>query len=162
MNPADLAKVQKLFPLSKDTIKRSLDGTSYLPPRQMYHKGMDGSGANPVTVAAPAERRIRQSQKPKMNKLETEALAWLQACYPGNEFKPQAKRYELATGHWYKPDFTTAGKSFSTETAFEVKGPHAFRGGFENLKVAARVWPEVRWILMWKESGVWKQQTILP
>ena len=151
MSPTELAKVQKLFPLSKDTIRRSLDGLT-----------AEASHAIAVQVAAPAERRIRQSQKPKMNKLEKEALAWLQACYPGNEFKPQAKRYELATGHWYKPDFTTAGKSFSTETAFEVKGPHAFRGGFENLKVAARVWPEVRWILMWKESGVWKQQTILP
>jgi len=148
--------------MDPNTIKRLFPDASASTLRANAVPSAFAKAAGPVAVAAPAERRIRQSQKPKMNKLETEALAWLQACYPGNEFKPQAKRYELATGHWYKPDFTTAGKSFSTETAFEVKGPHAFRGGFENLKVAARVWPEVRWILMWKESGVWKQQTILP
>jgi hypothetical protein len=80
---------------------------------------------------------------------------------------------ELANGIWYKPDFFVPGSSYiSSEVgslaypeqsiAWEVKGPHAFRGGMENLKVAARVHPWCRFYLVWKLDGMWKEQEVLP
>lgn len=105
-------------------------------------------------------KRLRQSSKPLLNKLETAFYAWMKREHPEQTLRPQAKRYELARGIWYKPDFTAMVDG--TETAYEVKGPKAFRGGFENLKVAARVWPEVEWWLVWQDGGEWKHQQILP
>jgi hypothetical protein len=66
----------------------------------------------------------------------------------------------LGNGIWYKPDFT--GFVDGSYTAWEVKGPHAFRGGFENLKVAANQYKEINWHLVWKEGGQWKDQGVLP
>ena len=79
-----------------------------------------------------------------------------------DNLKAQSKRYKLGNGIWFKPDMTGNDTRDGRETAYEVKGPHAFRGGFENLKVAAHQWPEVRWLLVWKERGEWKQQEVLP
>ena len=115
-------------------------------------------------------KRVRQSAKPLMNKLEAEFYARIKNEYPNYpEVRLQAKRYRLGNGIWYKPDFTCSAYPVTVgeigparETAWEVKGPHAFRGGFENLKVAAATFPEVRWILVWKENGQWKQQEVLP
>jgi hypothetical protein len=110
-------------------------------------------------------KRIRQSSKPRLNKLETEFKNLLEV-WGGSFITAQAMRFELATGLWYKPDFVVfPGKLDSQDPrirAYEVKGPHAFRGGFENLKMAARQWPDVQWILVWKEDGAWKEQVVLP
>ncbi len=105
------------------------------------------------------KRRLRQDSKPLMNTLETRLLTYLQSKYAGVTIRPQAKRYRLANGLWYKADFTAiiAG----VEHAWEAKGPKAFRGGFENLKIAATQWPDVVFTLMWEESGVWLDQRIL-
>lgn len=79
-----------------------------------------------------------------------------------DNLRAQSKRYKLGNGIWYKPDMTGNDTRDGKETAYEVKGPFAFRGGFENLKVAASTWQEVNWILVWKDNGEWKQQKILP
>lgn len=105
------------------------------------------------------KKRLRQDSKPLLNKLETEFFNWLKAFYPSAVIRPQAKRYRLANGIWYKPDFTAI---LQQEWAWEVKGPHAFRGGFENLKVAAATYPEIKWTLVWKQDGRWEHQEILP
>jgi len=110
--------------------------------------------------SAPA-RRLRQEHKPLLNKLE---LAWwnvLHAKHPEVKFRAQARRYKLANGLWYKPDIT-ASMCNGFETAWEVKGPKAFRGGFEMIKTAAHEWPEVRWLMVWKEGVEWREQLILP
>lgn len=114
-----------------------------------------------MTPSAPAKKRLRQSTKPLLNKLETAFFDWMKANQPEMTLRPQAKRYELARGLWYKPDFTTVHDG--QEIAYECKGPKAFRGGFENLKMAARVWPEVTFILVWKwkDSGEWKFQVVI-
>src|SRR6185369_15972416 len=70
---------------------------------------------------APA-KRVRQSSKPLMNKLETEFYERICNLFPN--VRCQAKRYRLGNGVWYKPDFTISGCGF-TETAWEVKGPYA-------------------------------------
>jgi hypothetical protein len=111
-------------------------------------------------------RRIRQDSKPLLNKLEQEYYNILCTEHPRYPRpRPQAKRYKLGNGIWYKPDFTASvwpsGISES-ETAWEVKGPFAYRGGLEALKTAAHQWPEVAFYLVWKENGEWKEQRVLP
>lgn len=104
------------------------------------------------------EKRLRQSEKPLLNKLETAWLAQLTAMYPGVKIHSQAKKYKLGNGVGYTPDFvaTIDGK----ETAWETKG--FFRDDAAvKLKVAAMIFPEVDWWLCWKEKGAWKTQKIL-
>lgn len=111
-------------------------------------------------IATPKERRIRQDHKPLLNKLETEAQEYLQRVHPNVKFVPQGKRFRLANGVWYKPDFTAIVDG--VERCWEIKGPHAWRGGKENLKCAASAWPQTLWTLLWKENGQWRSQTIIP
>lgn len=116
----------------------------------------------PESVKLGTKKRVRQSTKPLLNKLETEYFERLKLLWPNDTIRPQAKRYMLANGLWYKPDFTAVLCTGSGETAWEVKGPHSFRGGFENLKMAAFQWREVQFILAWKQDGKWVSQEILP
>ena len=104
-------------------------------------------------------KRIRQSSKPLMNKLETEFFN----CYPKDSpcINVQSIRFKLGNGIWYKPDFVFIRPS-GTWTCYEIKGPHAFRGGFENLKVAASKYPLIQWVLSWKQFDTWQSQIILP
>jgi hypothetical protein len=119
----------------------------------------------PVDVAVKAYaqtqlgKRVRQSSKPLMNKLESEFYLHLLLRFNKDYVKIQAVRFRLGNGIWYVPDFVI---SAPWATCYEVKGPHAFRGGFENLKVAASTYPEIKWRLVWKENGRWIEQEILP
>lgn len=117
-----------------------------------------GVVAQQASVTNP--KRIRQSSNPLLNKLETEFHERIKRDANLSNIRPQARRYKLGNGIWFKPDFTASCDG--RETAWEVKGPHAFRGGLENLKVAAHQWPEVRWILAWKVNGQWMEQEVLP
>lgn len=109
---------------------------------------------------APAGKRLRQSRD-KLNVLETEALALVRSRYPGARIRSQDRRYKIG-GHWYKPDITGTGGGLEHETVWEVKGPHAFRGGFENLKDLAALWPELRCFLIWKDqiTKEWREQAM--
>lgn len=110
-------------------------------------------------VAENGEKRIRQSAGPLENKLEADFHNYLKSRYPEARIYAQAKRYRLGNGIWYKPDlvFMLEGR----ETIYEVKGPKSFRGGFENLKVAASTYPEADWWLAWRVDGTWKVQNVL-
>lgn len=108
-------------------------------------------------------KRIRQSSKPLLNKLEQEYSLVLFDRYGqfGMMVLPQSIRFKLGNGIWYKPDFVVLGETGIM--AFEVKGPFAHRGGFENLKVAAHQYGKrIKWTLVWKEQGQWKEQIVLP
>ena len=109
-------------------------------------------------------KRIRQSTKPLLNKLESECFEYLKLN--GLPMFAQSISFRLANGLRYKPDFFAfewpAVGELDRPTGFEVKGPHAFRGGFENLKMAATTYPQIRWILLWKQDGKWQQQRVLP
>ncbi|MDE2106008.1 MAG: hypothetical protein KGL39_52785 [Patescibacteria group bacterium] len=114
----------------------------------------------PMDIGKPG-KRIRQDAKPLMNDLEQE---WFRLISSGTMFanvRAQAKRFKLGNGIWYKPDISAICTLTGVETIWEVKGPHAFRGGFENLKIAAALYPEIDWLLVWKEAGAWKTQKIL-
>ena len=115
---------------------------------------------------APA-KRIRQSDKP-LNKLEREWQLILSVEFP-NYPRPraQAKKYRLANGAWYLPDFSVSTwpdpHGPSRETCWECKGPKAARWsrrGELTIKFAAAAWPEVQWILVWKERGEWQVQDV--
>lgn len=105
-------------------------------------------------------RRVRQESKPLLNRLEERALFYLQGLFPHATIRAQAKRYRLANGAWYKPDFTT--QMDGQEFAWEIKGPRAYQAGITNLKFAAQQWPEVNWVLVWVESDGWRSQLIRP
>ena len=112
------------------------------------------------TAFAPAnKKRIRQDSKPLMNALESRGLLWANSHF-GMVFRAQSLRFRLGNGIWYKPDATAIAET--GRLCLEFKGPFAFRGGFENLKVAAGLYPEWKWILAWEEKGEWKTQTVLP
>ncbi len=104
-------------------------------------------------------KRIRQSGKPLLNKLESEFLAYKQARYPNDVFHCQAITFKLANGLRFTPDVV----SFESGIAWEVKGPHAFDGALDKLKMAAAVYNDFSWILAWKDkAGNWQQQHVLP
>lgn len=116
---------------------------------------------SPVKVAQNGlespKKRMRQSRD-KLNKLETAYLAFLVENNPKCTVFCQAIRLKLGNGIWYKPDFY-----IPEDLLFiEVKGPKAFRGGFENLKVAAGIHKWASFRLVWRESGVWQSQEVLP
>ena len=97
-----------------------------------------------------APKRIRQSNRPLLNQLEMEWFEELKSQHPQWNIRAQSLRFRLGNSHWYKPDFTCITPAEHIPMAWEVKGPHAFRGGFENLKVSANLYPEWIWIIsMW-------------
>lgn len=109
-------------------------------------------------------KRIKQCSKPLLNALESEWLGVLALRH--KIIACQSLRFMLANGLWYKPDFVAWPVGLESQDtrmrAFEVKGPHAFRGGFENLKMAAHKYPQIKWTLAWKEDGQWCEQQVLP
>lgn len=129
------------------------------------------------TPAAPkpekAGKRVRQSAEPILNELEKEFERHMSGEWLGNRchIKAQALRFRLGNGVYYKPDFIEFRPSDFAPfpppwrvTAYEVKGPHAFRGGMENLKIAASSFPEVTFKLCWKaaDTGEWIVQNLVP
>lgn len=116
--------------------------------------------AVPIVQPKPL-KRIRQSSKPLMNKLESEYHQILLKDWPNSQIEAQAIRLKLGNGIWYKPDFCVMNMTVEPRF-YEVKGPHAFRGGKENLKVAASKYPKFRFILVWKQDGAWQGQEIIP
>lgn len=107
---------------------------------------------------ATSGKRLRQSAKPVCNSLEAEWGQELAHTNPGA--RPQAVRLNLANGINYTPDWVDL--TVHPVKAWECKGPHSFRGGFENLKVAAAKYQEIKFTLIWKDGGEWKRQEILP
>jgi hypothetical protein len=117
----------------------------------------------------PIKKRIRQSAKPLMNKLEQEFFKRLEtrgadcSTFPLiGSLRAQALKFKIANNAFYKPDIT--GFCDGRLHAWEVKGnkgKNIDRGKLA-LKVAASAWPEVVFILAWKTDGQWNEQRILP
>lgn len=117
-------------------------------------------------------KRIRQDSSPLLNKLEEEFKETMTPSWMAGRchIKEQAIRLRLGNGIWYKPDFVEFAPDWTPPpfhmrvTAYEIKGPHVFRGGMENLKVAATTFPEWVFKLCWldPDCGEWIMQTVLP
>lgn len=141
-----------------------------LPPRYRAEINRQLAAGKPIGMARSAEvgrvavtlapaKRIRQSSKPLLNKLETQWRDYLVTQYPGVKIHEQAVRFRLANGLHYTPDL---GACVEGKWIFwECKGPKAFRGGFENLKSAAHQYQEIDWWLCWKLEGEWTLQKVL-
>ena len=103
-----------------------------LPPRyqaqvakQLYPIAqMKAAGLDPT----PAKKRLRQSSKPLMNKLEEAFYGHLLRTIPREMIFPQAIRLEISNGHWYKPDF------FVCESPLVVRGT-----AFQEFPIRARL-----------------------
>lgn len=109
------------------------------------------------------KKRIRQDSKPLLNKLETEWLAMLGFMYPGIKIHAQSWRVKLANGAWFKVDFCAS--LVGQWTAWEVKGPKQGKNvdrGMLALKCAASQYPEVLWVLVWRDRREWKTQHLIP
>ena len=129
--------------------------------------------ADALAMRAPqvgAGTRLRQDPKPLLNCLETEWWEMLKGQHPNYPRpRPQAKRYKIGNGAWFKPDFTASSWPVpdgpAQETAWECKGPEAGKNvarGKLAIKTAATQFPEVCFWLVWKEAGQWRQQRVLP
>lgn len=115
----------------------------------------------PVRAVKKSDKRIRQGEKPP-NKLEADWRLHMESITSITKFRAQAIRFRLANGAWYKPDLMAwlGGKM----VCWETKGPKQMKGiarGVLTIKVAAALWPEVQFILVWRENGVWKNQVVL-
>lgn len=131
-------------------------------PVILNHGGEDDEEHDHITALANAEKigkpkkRIRQSDKPLLNKTESEFQRILLLSNP--EAVAQSIRFKLSTGLHYTPDFFSLAKL----TAWEVKGKHAWEDSLVKLRMAAKVWTSVKWFLVWKENGSWQSQLVVP
>jgi len=116
-----------------------------------------------VVAHPPITKRIRQSSKPLMNKLEQEAFDRVGRIYFGiSNLRAQAIKFKIGNNAFYKPDIT--GILNDKWVAWEVKGNGGknIDRGILALKVAATQWPEIRFILIWKYCGAWREQIVQP
>jgi hypothetical protein len=109
-------------------------------------------------------KRIRQQTKRKLNKLETDFLEQKLALVDGSGgiiYQQEIKLW-LANGLTYTPDFVVSFPTFTK--VIEVKGPYAFDGSLDKLKVAAAKYRHWSFWLAWrdKRTKVWEQQRVLP
>lgn len=162
MKTKDALHLEAKHPISESVRKRN----PHLYPaiNQLLSDEDEPTPPKPWSEICKPRKRIRQSSKPLMNKLETEYYSILKERFePKHKVHCQAMSLMLGNGIKYKADFVIFGDmSFGKTTAYEVKGDFAFRGGFENLKVAAHQYPEIHFILVWKEGGEWRNQEVLP
>lgn len=108
-------------------------------------------------------KRIRQSSKPLMNKLETEFLEQLKAWYP-SKFYAQSVKFKLGNGVTFCPDIFCFNWNGEGAAAWECKGPHAWDDSIVKLKCFAALYPEIKVHLAWKDKklGAFRVQDILP
>ena len=178
LSDKDIALLREKYPLSAGTIKLNLcAGGKQTPMADPVRGEMEGAVANPSSIPlgnglnksccdypGTQSKRLKQSGKPRLNKLETQWLAQLRLRYgTGLLIHEQAWRVEIANGAWYKVDLCAfiEGKW----TCWECKGPSAVKGcgkGILAFKCAASKFPECRWILVWKVKGQWHEQLAIP
>jgi hypothetical protein len=127
----------------------------------------------PAAKEQPAKKRIRQSAKPLLNKLETEFRDYLRAMHPNFPVYEQAMTFRLGNGIRYTPDLCVMFEA--RLTCYEVKCPQRTRKdgkvvdagknvdrGKVVLKVAASKFPEIDWWLVWQTGAKWNFQKVLP
>ena len=112
-------------------------------------------------IVKPTPKRIRQSSKPKSNKLESDYGNLLKAMFPSNEVLEQAVTFRLANGVRYTPDWVMLAEVDGLY-CYEIKGRKSWDDSIVKLKVAASTYPKVHWYLCDKPDGSWREQEVLP
>lgn len=108
------------------------------------------------------KKRIRQSGKPLLNNLEASWLLNLRSLAPKATFYPQAITLRLCNGCRYTPDIISADYVSEGMMAWELKGKKVWDDSIVKLKFAAKEFPFIKFVLVWKENGQWVTQEILP
>lgn len=155
-----------------------LNGQWYAPNHPVAKKAKrfaeppEGFGMDAISLALKPKtaRRLRQDSKPLLNQLETEWFEVLKDRYSGGyEIHAQAWRVKLAAGAWFKVDFCVFAQVFGGDRqwiAYEVKGPKKGKNvarGILALKCAAHQFPEICFVLVWKDDdGQWQEQIVKP
>ena len=123
----------------------------------------DAGKLRPIQPPAPlaqkpkAPQLLRQKAKGP-NKLEAAFAAVLRAENPGVQIREQAVTLLLANNCRYTPDMMIVEPG--RLEAYETKG-HMRDDASVKLKVAASVWPQITFWLVWRKAGVWHRQRIL-
>lgn len=145
-----------------------------LPPRHQAEVARQLNAGKPIGQArakavrqvecVPGKKRIRQRAGDGMNKWEREYLARLRAdCTCDHIYREVS--LPLANGVRYKVDFLVAyadvcGSKWVCVRAYEVKG-HMRDDAAVKLKVAASVYPWIKFFLAYKVRGNWRTQEVL-
>jgi len=109
-------------------------------------------------------KRIRQSSKPLLNKLEQEWLAHQKAFFPSAIIHAQAIKFRLGNGTTYSPDFVCFDWECGDHgrvACWEIKGPWFPDDAKVKLKLFAYQYPEIWVRLCWKENDRWVEQEVL-
>ena len=125
-----------------------------------------------VILESP-KKRIKQSSKPTMNNLEQEFYDRHSSKCLKFPMLSQRLTFVLANGVKYTPDFfcfdfqahvmESGLLHYATggPTAWEVKGRKAWDDAVVKLKVAASVYPQIAWWLVWKDKTGWRWQRVM-
>lgn len=126
----------------------------------------DRLAASSSTVAPTPSKRLRQKSGDGMNNWEREWLGVLRAR-PGHRTDHREVSLPLANGLRYKLDFLTfrdlpdSGVPIKWLEGFEVKG-FARSTGIAKLKMAATLYPWIKFYLVYKKNGVWQTEAVQP
>jgi hypothetical protein len=116
----------------------------------------------PECVPHPPSWRFEMKQsgdESKLNKLETEYLGWLRT--QGDDWiGVMAITLKLAHDCRLTPDFWAFDKSGLR--AIDVKGPHVWEDSLIKYRVAARMFPFIRFVLATKNGLIWKHKDVKP
>lgn len=126
----------------------------------------------PTTPGIPkaSGKRIRQKSK-TMNRLEVSYFNTMKSRFGVKHMRFAALTFSIANGLRYTPDFTYVldiptelNHSGNNRVAVEIKGPKAFDGALDKLKMAAHEFPDWDFWLVWKDktTGEWTGQRVLP
>jgi hypothetical protein len=111
----------------------------------------------PASKSKTSATLLRQNTKGP-NKLEAAFAAVLRAENPGVQIREQAVTLLLANGVRYTPDMMILEPG--RQEAWETKG-HMRDDAACKLKIAASIWPQITFWLVWRKAGVWHRQRIL-
>lgn len=110
-------------------------------------------------------KRMRQKSGDGMNGWEREWLMLLRAR-PGHRTDHREASLPLANGLRYKLDFLTSRDDIDPADpyvieGFEVKG-FARSTGIAKLKMAATLYPWIKFYLVYKRDGAWQTEDVKP
>lgn len=117
-----------------------------------------------VTISIKPPKRIRQSSKPLMNKLEQRCFDHL--CKTQRPLHAQAVTFRLANGVRYTPDIISFDYPWRNvdhcTVAWEVKGPWFTDDAIVKLKVFAAAYPNILVLLAFEDepTGIWLFQEV--
>jgi hypothetical protein len=123
----------------------------------------DAGKLRPIRQPEPAVQKPKPPQLLRQNtrgpnKLEAAFAAVLRAENPGVQIREQAVTLVLCNGVRFTLDMFAFvnGQMKAWETKGFMRDDAAVK-----LKFAAKEWPEIEFILVWRKAGVWHRQRIL-